>query len=64
MSFSDESVTMKDVTTGGTPYRFLNKPDLRRMDSSQSPFESTTSTVEVTAGGRVVYRPKPKKVEA
>lgn len=58
MPYPEEKVTMMDDKTGGTPYRNIQRVDLTRNDSSQTPIESETSTVEVTISGRVVFRPK------
>lgn len=45
---------------GGTPFRNLQSIDIQSAMEGESPFESTTSTIEYTISGRKVYRPVKK----
>lgn len=54
------NVPDKVTTTGlngGHPFQNLKNENIQRQDSSQSLFASTTSTVEITISGRVVFKP-------
>lgn len=43
--------------SGGHPYQNLKSVDVTSAKEGESLFTSTTSTVEVTISGRVVFRP-------
>jgi hypothetical protein len=54
MPFNSESVTMKEVTSGGSPYKDVDSINIKRDDTSKNPIKSVLVT---TISGRKVYVP-------
>lgn len=57
---NDNRVAITDLN-GGHPFHFLQNMDMKSLQEGTSPFTSTTSTVEYTISGRVVFRPIQKQ---